>query len=227
MSATSESRSWGYYFPAIIALVIAIGGSIAIFGPFPNLLHGRQERQESESSQVKGKDMDKLKTATFGAGCYWCVEAVFEQLEGVESVVSGFSGGHVDNPSYEAVCAGTTGHAEVCQIKYDPSKIKFEELLEVFWQTHDPTTLNRQGADVGTQYRSAIYYHDDEQKKLAEEYKAKLDKSGAFDSKIVTEIEKFDKFYKAKKEHQEFYKSNPNYGYCRVVIKPKLDKFKN
>jgi peptide-methionine (S)-S-oxide reductase len=184
------------------------------------------EQDNKKTKQDKNKMSDKLETATFGAGCYWCVEAVFEQLEGVDSVVSGFMGGYVDNPSYEAVCAGRTGHAEVCQIKYDPEKISFKELLEVFWKTHDPTTLNRQGGDVGTQYRSAIFFHSDKQKELAEEYKSKLDKSGAFRNPIVTEITKASDFYVAKQSHQEYYRNNKNAGYCRAVIKPKLDKFK-
>lgn len=166
-----------------------------------------------------------LDTATFGAGCYWCVEAIFQQLKGVDTCVSGFSGGQVKNPSYEAVCNGTTGHAEVIQIFFDPKIITFKELLEVFWQTHDPTTLNRQGYDVGTQYRSAIFYHSEEQKNTAEEYKKKLDESGAFDSKIVTEITAFDEFYAAKADHQNYYNNNKSQGYCRMVIVPKLEKF--
>lgn len=166
-----------------------------------------------------------LDTATFGAGCYWCVEAIFQQLKGVDTCISGFSGGKVKNPSYEDVCNGTTGHAEVIQILFDPKIITFKELLEVFWQTHDPTTLNRQGYDVGTQYRSAIFYHSEEQKNMAEEYKKKLDESGAFDSKIVTQIAAFDEFYPAKADHQNYYNNNKSQGYCRMVIVPKLEKF--
>lgn len=167
-----------------------------------------------------------VETATFGTGCFWCTEAIFQSLEGVESVVSGYSGGHVDDPTYKAVCAGTTGHAEVVQIKYNPEIITFTELLEVFWQTHDPTTLNRQGYDTGTQYRSAIFYHSDEQKKLAEEYKAKLDKAGAFSDPIVTEVTKYSNFFSAEKYHQDYYANNSNAGYCRAVIAPKMEKFK-
>lgn len=170
--------------------------------------------------------MSGLKTATFGAGCFWCVEAVFESLKGVEKVESGYSGGDVINPTYEQVCSGTTGHAEVTRVTYNPEVITFKELLEVFWKTHDPTTLNRQGADVGTQYRSVIFYHDDEQKELAENYKDELDNSGAFDDPIITEISRFEKFYKAEDYHQDYYSNNPNAGYCRYVIVPKLEKFK-
>ena len=165
-------------------------------------------------------------TATFGAGCFWCVEAIFTELKGVNSVVSGYSGGHVENPTYRAVCDGTTGHAEVAQIEYDPDQISFTELLEVFWKTHDPTTMNRQGADVGTQYRSAIFYHSDEQKGLAEKYKQKLNESGAYPNPIVTEITKFEKFYAAEDYHQEYYENNPNAGYCTYVIQPKVEKFR-
>lgn len=166
-----------------------------------------------------------LQVATFGNGCFWCTEAVFQQLEGVVKVESGYSGGQVKNPTYKQVCTGTTGHAEVIQITYDPQKISFEELLEVFWKTHDPTTLNRQGADVGTQYRSAVFYHTDEQRRLAEEYKKKLDASGAFPRPIVTEITAFSEFYKAEDYHQNYYKENGEQPYCQIVIRPKLEKF--
>jgi peptide-methionine (S)-S-oxide reductase len=168
----------------------------------------------------------KLKVATFGAGCFWCVEAVFQELEGVEKVVSGYSGGHVHNPSYEQVCTTNTGHAEVCQIQYDPEKIRFEDLLEVFWKTHDPTTRNRQGNDVGPQYRSVIFYHDSEQKKLAEAYKAKLDAAAIWNKPIITEIVPFTKFWPAEDYHQNYYDNNPTQGYCAFVITPKLDKFR-
>lgn len=168
----------------------------------------------------------KMDTATFGNGCFWCTEAVFQQLEGVEKVESGYSGGHVENPSYEEVCTKTTGHAEVLRIVYDPAKISFDELLEVFWQTHDPTTLNRQGNDEGPQYRSVIFYHNEEQKQKAEKYKAELDKAGAFDAPIVTAIEPLTNYYPAEAYHQNYYKNNPNQGYCYFVIKPKVEKFK-
>lgn len=165
-----------------------------------------------------------VETATFGGGCFWCVEAVFERLKGVESAVSGYSGGNVANPSYKEVCTGLTGHAEVVQITFDPDVISYDELLEVFWKTHDPTTLNRQGADVGTQYRSVIFYHNDKQKELAESYKEKLDAAGAFLDPIVTEIVPFEEFYKAEDYHQEYYDLNSNQPYCRFVITPKIDK---
>lgn len=165
-------------------------------------------------------------TATFGAGCFWCVEAVFTELQGVKSVTSGYAGGHVKNPSYKEVCNGTTGHAEVAQIIYDPNVISFDLLLEVFWQTHDPTTLNRQGNDVGTQYRSAIFYHNDKQRELAEHYKTELNKSGAWDNPVVTEIVPLDTFYPAENYHQNYYEQNPEQGYCRYVIQPKVEKFR-
>ncbi len=165
-------------------------------------------------------------TATFGTGCFWCTEAVFQELKGVQKVTSGYSGGHVKNPTYEQVCAKNTGHAEVVQIVFDPQTISFDELLEVFWQVHDPTTLNKQGADEGPQYRSAIFYHSQEQKEKAEHYKKELNASGAFSKSIVTEISAFKNFYSAEGYHQNFYTNNPNYGYCSYVIKPKLDKFR-
>jgi peptide-methionine (S)-S-oxide reductase len=168
----------------------------------------------------------KLEFATFGAGCFWCVEAVFQELEGVEKVVSGYSGGHVENPTYQQVCTTNTGHAEVCQIQYDPGKIGFEQLLEVFWKTHDPTTRNRQGNDVGPQYRSVIFYHDPAQKRLAESYKEKLAAAGIWSKPIVTEIVPFTKFWPAEDYHQNYYSNNPTQGYCAFVITPKLDKFR-
>lgn len=167
----------------------------------------------------------KTDTATLAAGCFWCVEAVFERLEGVLEVVSGYSGGHVNNPSYEEVCTGNTGHAEVCQIIFDPDQISFIEILEVFWKTHDPTTLNRQGADVGTQYRSAIFYHSEEQRKEAEYHKNKLNESGYYSDPVVTEIVPFDEFFKAGNYHQEYYKLHGSQPYCNLVIKPKVEKF--
>jgi len=167
----------------------------------------------------------KTDTATFGTGCFWCTEAVFQELKGVLKVTSGYSGGTVKNPSYEDVCSGTTGHAECLQIIYDPKIISFDELLEVFWEAHDPTTLNRQGNDVGTQYRSVIFYHSAEQKHKAEEYKIKLDKSGAYDNPIVTEITSFGHFYAAEDYHQDYYRLHGNQPYCSFVIRPKVEKF--
>jgi peptide-methionine (S)-S-oxide reductase len=167
----------------------------------------------------------KTDTATFGTGCFWCTEALFQELKGVLKVTSGYSGGTVKNPSYEAVCTGTTGHAECLQIIFDPKVISFDELLEVFWEAHDPTTLNRQGNDVGTQYRSVIFFHNDEQKKKSEEYKVKLDKSGAFNNPIVTEISPFTRFYAAEDYHQDYYRLHGSQPYCTFVIRPKVEKF--
>ncbi|SFP18227.1 peptide-methionine (S)-S-oxide reductase MsrA [Hydrogenimonas thermophila] len=161
--------------------------------------------------------------ATLGGGCFWCLEAVFENVKGVEDVVSGYAGGHINNPTYEAVCSGTTGHAEVVQITYDPTIISFKDILEIFWKIHDPTTLNRQGADVGTQYRSVIFYHDEKQKEIAEESKAEAQKN--FTSPIVTEISPLQTFWKAEDYHQDYFKNNPNQGYCQVVVAPKVEKF--
>jgi len=168
-----------------------------------------------------------LQVATFANGCFWCTEAIFSELKGVQKVVSGYTGGTVENPTYKEVCNGTTGHAECLQITYDSSLISFTDLLEVFWQTHDPTTLNKQGADEGTQYRSGIFYHNSEQKDLAEEYKKRLDDSGAFTNPIVTEITPFEKFYAAEDYHQSYYELNGETNpYCRIVIQPKVEKFR-
>lgn len=164
-------------------------------------------------------------TATFGTGCFWCTEALFQQLDGVLKVTSGYTGGQVKNPTYKEVCDGNTGHAEAVEIVYDPEKITFDELLEAFWQAHDPTTLNRQGNDVGTQYRSAIFFHNAEQKAKAEKYKAELDKSGAWDKPIVTEITPASTFYVAENYHQDYYNNNGSAPYCYYVIRPKLEKF--
>ncbi len=166
-----------------------------------------------------------IDTATFGAGCFWCVEAVFQRLEGVISVKSGYAGGSVKNPSYKEVCTGATGHAEVCQIVFDKSKITYDELLEVFWKTHDPTTLNYQGNDHGTQYRSVVFYHNDEQKQLAEKYKKQINDEHAYPNPIVTEIVPFKNYYPAEDYHQNYYNQNGNEGYCRYVIQPKVEKF--
>lgn len=177
-------------------------------------------------SHMQDTNMTGMDTITLGAGCFWCVEAVFTELKGVKSVTSGYMGGHVKNPSYREVCNGTTGHAEVAQLIFDPAEISYDEILEVFWQTHDPTTLNRQGADVGTQYRSGIYYYSDEQRRIAEAYRQKLDASGAFRAPIVTEIMPATTFYPAEDYHQDYYALNGEQGYCQMVIRPKLDKFR-
>lgn len=184
--------------------------------------------QSHASGLIKNKTMNsKTDTAIFANGCFWCTETIFEQLDGVISAVSGYTGGKTLNPTYKQVCSGLTGHAECLQIVYDPSKISFTELLEVFWETHDPTTLNQQGADVGTQYRSGIFYLTEEQKMLAEQLKDKLNKSGAFDKPIVTEITPFTVFYPAEDYHQQYFENNEDTNpYCRIVIRPKLDKFR-
>ena len=171
-------------------------------------------------------DNKNIESATFGNGCFWCTEAVFQQLKGVEKVSSGYSGGQVENPTYEQVCGKKTGHAEVLRIDYDPSVISYDELLEVFWATHDPTTLDRQGNDIGPQYRSVIFYHNKEQKEKAEKYKQELEKSGAFDKPIVTAIEPLTNFYPAENYHRDYYKNHNSEPYCYFVIKPKMDKIK-
>ena len=167
-----------------------------------------------------------LETATLGAGCFWCVEAVFDDLKGVESVESGYSGGHTENPTYQQVCSETTGHAEVAKINFDPNEISFKEILQVFFAVHDPTTLNRQGNDVGSSYRSAIFYHDDNQKRIAEEVIKEVEAEGVYDNPIVTEVKAFDKFYIAENYHQEYFANNPNQPYCAGVVAPKVAKFR-
>ena len=178
------------------------------------------------SQNVISQTNKNMELATFGSGCFWCTEAIFQELKGVESAKSGYSGGHTLNPTYKEVCSGETGHAEVIQVSYDSKIISYRDLLEVFWQTHDPTTLNRQGADVGTQYRSSIFYHSVEQKEIAETYKKKLDEAGVFGKPIVTEITEFKELYKAEDYHQEYYDNNKAQPYCNMVITPKVDKFR-
>ncbi len=170
------------------------------------------------------RPMDDQALATFGGGCFWCTEAVFLELNGVERVLSGYSGGHDENPTYRAVCSGTTGHAEVIHIEYGPAKVTYAQLLEVFFKTHDPTTLNRQGNDIGTQYRSVVFYHDDEQKRIAVDVIKKLDASGAYDNPIVTEVAKFEKFYPAEDYHQNYYALNGAQPYCQLIVRPKVEK---
>mgnify|MGYP002623330438 CR=1 FL=1 len=184
------------------------------------------DKEQNVPETAKPAVKDGLEIATLGSGCFWCTEAVFQRLEGVESVTSGYSGGHVENPTYEQVCGKKTGHAEVVQITYDPEVVSFKELLEVFWKTHDPTTPNQQGNDVGPQYRSAIFYHTDQQRELAERYKKKLDEAGAFRAPIVTEITPYKNFYSAENYHQNYFNLNPRQGYCAFIIAPKLAKFK-
>lgn len=172
----------------------------------------------------KGTSMNKVDQITLGGGCFWCVEAVYERIPGVQSVESGYAGGSTPNPTYEQVCEGNTGHAEVARLTYDPSKVTLEEILDLFWRAHDPTTVNRQGADVGTQYRSVIFYHDEKQNEIAEKSKKVAQKE--FSIPIVTEIKPLETFYKAENYHQDYYKNNPNAPYCNFVIRPKLKKLK-
>jgi peptide-methionine (S)-S-oxide reductase len=174
-------------------------------------------------NRMEDKNLEK---ATFGSGCFWCTEAVFLDVKGVEKVESGYSGGKIKNPSYREVCTGLTGHAEVTQITYNPKLVSYEDLLEIFWNTHDPTTLNKQGADEGTQYRSVVFYHNENQKKIAEQYKKQLENSKVFKAPIVTEISPLTTFYKAEDYHQNYYELNPTQGYCQYVIRPKVEKFR-
>ena len=169
---------------------------------------------------------NKFDTTVLGAGCFWCIEAVFLSLNGVESVESGYSGGHLKDPTYKDICTGNSGHAEVAKIIFNPEIISFEEILEVFWKTHDPTTLNKQGNDVGTQYRSVVFYLNEKQKNIASYYKIELEKSGAWDQPIVTEISELEDYYKAENYHQNYYQQNKNQSYCKYIIQPKIDKFK-
>lgn len=191
----------------------------------PNTSDASAESASANGTPAPVNDKQKLATATFGSGCFWCSEAVFQRLKGVKSAVSGYTGGTTENPSYEDVSTGRTGHAEVIQVTFDPAQISFDDLLKVFWQTHDPTTLNQQGHDVGTQYRSAVFYHTDEQRKVAEQYKQQLDASKAFARPIVTEITPFKKFFPAEKYHQNYFNLNPQQSYCQFVIRPKVEKF--
>jgi peptide-methionine (S)-S-oxide reductase len=180
-----------------------------------------QPKTEAKGGDMSNKNFDSV---TLGGGCFWCVEAVFQRLQGVAKVVSGYSGGKIENPTYKQITTGTTGYAEVVRVFYKPEIITFEELLEVFWMTHDPTTLNRQGADVGTQYRSVIFYHNDSQKKIAQRYKQQLNDDGTFDSPIVTEISPMTNFYEAEDYHQNYYNDNSHQPYCSFVITPKIQK---
>jgi peptide-methionine (S)-S-oxide reductase len=194
-----------------------------LFGFFIVILTGgKLEPQKKEKKMIQENN---LETATFGSGCFWCTEAIFDRVEGVKSAASGYAGGTVANPTYKQVCTGTTGHAEVIQLTFDPKKISYDELLEIFWKTHDPTTLNRQGADVGTQYRSVIFFHNEVQRKKAEEYKDKLNKAEIWEDPIVTQIVPFTNFYPAEDYHQEYYANNPDQSYCSLVITPKVEKF--
>jgi peptide-methionine (S)-S-oxide reductase len=196
------------------------------FALLPALACQAQRKREKQVEQQVELNLEGMKEATFGAGCFWCVEACFADMKGVISVTSGYSGGHKKAPTYQEVCEGTTGHAEIARVVYDPAQISFEELLEVFWFVHDPTQLNRQGNDIGTQYRSVIFYHDEEQKELAELYKQKLDESGAYEKPVVTEISPLINYYPAEDYHQNYFANNPNQPYCAAVVRPKVEKFR-
>ena len=168
--------------------------------------------------------MTDTETATVGGGCFWCVEAAFKELDGVESVTSGYAGGHADDPTYREVCTGNTGHAEVVQVEYDPEALSYEDILEVFFTVHDPTQLNRQGPDVGSQYRSIVLYHDDEQRQVVENYVAALDEEGGYDDEVVTEVEPLETFYRAEEKHQDYFEKNPADAYCTMHAQPKVEK---
>lgn len=202
----------------IVLLMLFIDNCAVAFAATGNA-HGKQP-------VIGNAHGPKLDTATFATGCFWCTEAKFQQLKGVKKVISGFSGGHVANPTYEQVCTGTTGHAEACNIIYDPAQISFDELLEAFFVAHDPTQLNRQGNDVGTQYRSAIFYHNAAQKQKADYYIGKLNTEKAYKSNIVTQVVPYKVFYKAEDYHQNYFNQNGSQPYCKYVIQPELEKFK-
>ena len=206
-----------YYIFALIILII--------YTVLQNF-YAQQSSNHNFRERIMANENKNFETATFGSGCFWCTEAIFQNLKGVERVTSGYSGGTKENPTYKEVCSGNTGHAEVIQVVFDPAVINYNELLEVFWKTHDPTTLNRQGNDVGTQYRSVIFYQNENQKKLAEYYKAELEKSKIWDDPIVTEIVPYKNFYTAEDYHQNYYEQNTSQPYCSFVITPKIEKFK-
>ena len=198
---------------SVLAPLVILGGLFS-----PSDVH-------AQSGAPGSPNQSKEAVATLAGGCFWCTEAVYERMKGVNDVVSGYIGGHVKNPSYEQVCAKNTGHAEAVEIYYDPTKTNFEELLKVFFKTHDPTTLNQQGADRGPQYRSSIFLHNEEQKQIAETFIRKLDSSGEYRSPIVTKLEPATKFYVAEENHQDYFRRNPNAGYCKAVVRPKVEKF--
>ena len=211
---------------AFLLIPLALGGLLAVY-----LLREEFDSPENfpvlEAEEIGPEDVVLSKEpelATFGSGCFWCTEAVFQRIKGVQSVASGYSGGSVKNPTYEQICSETTGHAEVVQVTYDPKVVTYAQLLEVFWRTHDPTTEDRQGNDTGSQYRSAIFYHSERQRQLAERYKKKIDEAKVFKAPLVTEIVAFSEFFKAEADHQNYYVQNSRSRYCRTVIRPKLDK---
>jgi peptide-methionine (S)-S-oxide reductase len=212
----------------LVFLAVAFAGLVAIhYFPGESIPQGNFPTPDpvevETNAQARASD---LETATFGSGCFWCTEAVFQQLKGVQTVISGYCGGSVANPTYKDICSGMTGHAEVIQVTFDPKIVSYQELLEVFWRTHDPTTLNRQGNDVGTQYRSVIFHHSDTQRQLAERYRQKIDAAHVFSKPLVTEIAPFTTFYAAEDYHQNYYTNHTQQPYCRSIIGPKLDKLR-
>jgi peptide-methionine (S)-S-oxide reductase len=220
MRTTFQSLAVSGFLVAAIVVGLAARWSVVAENPDLTRLSRSPDAPSPTAPAASG-----LEQATFGAGCFWSTQVEFQQLIGVHSTVCGYSGGSAENPTYEQVCTGTTGHAEVVQVTFDPTVISYSELLEVFWHTHDPTTLNRQGADVGTQYRSVIFYHTPQQRQAAERVKRKLDASGAFGAQIVTALVPFTAFYPAEKYHQNYYVDHPGRPYCAAVIRPKLEKF--
>lgn len=219
---TRRLSSIGLVGSAVLVVALAVGGNATAANPGEGLV-SEPNQVGSGNSEKSGSEAGKEAVATLAGGCFWCTEAVFERMRGVNDVVSGYIGGHVKNPTYQQVCGKKTGHAEAVEIYYDPSKTTYEELLEVFFKTHDPTTLNRQGADEGPQYRSAVFFHDDQQKAKAKKYIEKLNAAG--DGPIVTTLEFASKFYPAEEYHQDYFARNPNAGYCRAVVRNKVRKF--
>lgn len=204
---------------SIFAILIAAANLTACGQNAKNVAH------KNSIPHMQNKDLSKFEIATLGGGCFWCVEAVFQRMKGVDTVISGYSGGKIENPTYKQICTGTTEHAEVVQIYFDPTIVSFEELLEVFFNTHDPTTLNRQGNDIGTQYRSVIFYHSEKQKEIAEAYKKQIDKQGIYKNPVVTEISPLKIFYPAEDYHQNYFNLNSREPYCSYVVRPKVEKF--
>ncbi len=205
------------FIPILMAAMLVAIPTISVSGK-SKLTHMNQNASNTS---------ENLAYATFGGGCFWCIEAIFSRVRGVHSATSGYAGGYLANPTYEQVKSGTSGHAEVVQVAFDPAKVSYLQLLEVFFRVHDPTTLNRQGADVGTQYRSVVFYHDEEQRRQSNEVIARLDQEKVWDDSIVTEVSALETFYRAEDYHQNFFERNPNQGYCQVVIMPKVQKFKS
>lgn len=219
---STPTATFSWQFPGLSLALLAFCWSLVLG---TSSLAAPQQTSGTAAEETETDKEKKLETATFGAGCFWCTEAVFQRVKGVEKVASGYMGGTTKNPTYKDICTGLTGHAEVIQVQFDPTVVSFVELLEIFWKTHDPTTLNKQGADEGTQYRSVVFFHSKSQQEEAELYKKKLDEAKIFENKIVTEISPASEFYVAEDYHQNYFNDNPRQGYCRLVITPKLEKF--